>query len=75
MLCFQDQMNLQPPLSRHQYPLTPQYYLSEMASPSDTDVLVNQGDFLEALKDLVPSVSEAELEHYKEVQKRFTQPK
>lgn len=66
-------MNEEPRLPHHQYPLTPQYYLNELASSSDTDVLVNRGDFLEALNDLVPSVSQAELDHYKEVQERFTQ--
>ena len=66
-------MNLEPPRLHHQHPITPQYYLSEMAAPSDIDVLVTQEDFLQALKDLVPSVSMAELIHYKEVQVRFTQ--
>ena len=68
-----DRMNIEPPQPHHQYPITPQYYLSEMATPSDIDVLVTQDDFLQALEDLVPSVSMAELTHYKEMQARFTQ--
>jgi hypothetical protein len=36
-------------------------------------VEVNQNDFDRALAELVPSVSEKELEHYKMVKMRFTQ--
>lgn len=56
----------------HPYPLTPQYYLAEMASPEDIDVLVSQEDFDTALRDLVPSVSQAEMEHYARVQQQFS---
>lgn len=50
--------------------LTPQYYLSEIATPQEVEVLVSQTDFQAALAELVPSVSEAEMAHYKTVQVR-----
>ncbi len=65
-------LNMSTPISGHQYPITPQYYLSAMAEPVDTDVLVSSVDFEQALAELVPSVSQSELEHYKTVQQRFT---
>lgn len=58
---------------KHPHPLTPQYYLAEMASQDDIDVLVMQEDFESALRDLVPSVSQAEMDHYARVQKQFSQ--
>ena len=51
--------------------MTPQYYLAELAKPEEISVLVGQQDFEEALRELVPSVSQAELEHYAAVQQRF----
>jgi len=54
-----------------QFPLTPQYYLSEMAPSSSLDFLVGLEDFEKALSNLVPSVSEAEMAHYRQVQERF----
>lgn len=53
-------------------PVTSQYYLNHLASPEDTLVEVNQVDFEKALRELVPSVSEKELEYYRTVQMRFT---
>ncbi|KAL1722738.1 P-loop containing nucleoside triphosphate hydrolase protein [Schizophyllum commune] len=61
------------PLPDHPYPLTPQYYLAELASSKEIEVLVREEDFEVALRNLVPSVSQAEMEHYREVQKRFSQ--
>ena len=57
---------------RHPYPLTPQYYLAEMASATEIEVLVSQEDFEAALRSLVPSVSQAEMEHYARVQQQFS---
>ncbi|KAI0086687.1 AAA-domain-containing protein [Irpex rosettiformis] len=65
-------LNTEPPNPVHPHPLTPQYYLAEMASPEDIDVLVNQGDFEAALRDLIPSVSQAEMDHYARVQQQFS---
>ncbi|KAL1743282.1 P-loop containing nucleoside triphosphate hydrolase protein [Schizophyllum fasciatum] len=66
-------LNKKEPLPDHPYPLTPQYYLAELASSKEIEVLVRIQDFEVALKNLVPSVSQAEMEHYREVQKRFSQ--
>lgn len=69
------ELNKGPRDNRHPYPITPQYYLSEMATPEEILVTVNYDDFSLSLQNLVPSVSQTEMDHYAEVQKRFTQPK
>ena len=56
----------------HPHPITPQYFLSEMASPSDITVAVSRQDFELALRELTPSVSQAEMEHYARIQSRFS---
>lgn len=56
----------------HPYPLTAQYYLAEMATSNDMDVLVSQKDFDRAFHDLVPSVSQSEMDHYRHIQRRFS---
>lgn len=61
--------------SKHPHPITPQYYLSEMATPEEVQVSVKRQDFELALNELVPSVSEAEMEHYRSVQAQFSKPK
>ncbi|KAH9063671.1 AAA-domain-containing protein [Lactarius deliciosus] len=48
-------------------PLTPQYYLAEMATPEEIAVVVSADDFAAALRELVPSVSQAEMSHYAEI--------
>jgi len=67
-------LNSQPagPDDRHPRPLTSQYYLAELASAEDIDVLVSQDDFDRALQSLVPSVSQSEMEHYAHIQQRFS---
>lgn len=55
------------------YPITPQYYLAEMATAEDTDVIVAYEDFTAALKELTASVSSSEMEHYRRIQQRFTE--
>lgn len=69
------ELNKGPRDNRHPYPITPQYYLSEIATPEEILVTVNYEDFSLALDKLVPSVSQAEMDHYAQVQKRFTQNK
>lgn len=59
---------------KHPKPMTAPYYLSELASPEEINVRVNRRDFEEALRELVPSVSEAEMEHYRRVQGQFSGP-
>jgi len=56
----------------HPLPLTPQYYLAELATSEELLVQVFQGDFQGALQNLVPSVSQSELGHYRKVQKQFS---
>lgn len=58
--------------NHHPHPITPHYYLSEMAVEADVQVLVTQDDFDLALSQLRPSVTEAEMEHYMYVKKSFT---
>jgi peroxin-6 len=65
-------LNSLPGPYEHPYPLTPQYYLSELALPQDIEVLVSQRDFDMALQSLVPSVSQSEMEHYTTIQRRFS---
>ncbi|KAF7338543.1 Peroxisomal biogenesis factor 6 [Mycena venus] len=60
------------PDDRHPRPLTSQYYLAELATAEDIDVLVSQTDFDRALQSLVPSVSQSEMEHYAHIQQRFS---
>lgn len=55
-------------------PLTPQFYLAELAEPSEVQVRVHRRHFEQALAELSPSVSEQEMAHYREVQKQFSQP-
>lgn len=70
--CFPAKLNAERSDPRHPYPLTPQYYLSEIATPADIEVLVTDADFRLALRELIPSVSEAEMEHYARIQQRFS---
>jgi hypothetical protein len=53
-------------------PLTPQYYLGEMATPEEIAVIVMAEDFTAALRDLVPSVSQAEMAKYAQIRQRFS---
>jgi len=43
-----------------------------LASPEDTDILVSQKDFDLAFRDLVPSVSQSEMNHYARIQQSFS---
>lgn len=65
------QLNKQSQFRQHQ--LTPQYYLTEIATSDDLHILVTQRDFIRALNELVPSVSAVEMQHYATIQKRFMQ--
>ncbi|KAJ7582447.1 AAA-domain-containing protein [Mycena floridula] len=66
-------LNNGPPDPGHPYPLTSQYYLAEIAKAEDMNVIVTQDDFERALAQLVPSVSESEMNHYASIQQRFSQ--
>jgi peroxin-6 len=67
------ELNAQPGPYSHPHPITPQYYLAELASPEDIIVYVSERDFERALEMLIPSVSQGEMEHYAQVQRRFSQ--
>lgn len=56
-LSFVVELNATPEYARNK--LTPQYYLAELARPEEMQVTVSQRDFELALRELVPSVSEA----------------
>ena len=58
---------------RHPHPVSAEYYLTELASAEDMAVHVSQEDFDRALDSLVPSVSREEMEHYRQIQKHFSQ--
>lgn len=66
-------MNSEPPTHRHPHPMTPQYYLAELATAQEVEVLVSQADFESAAEALVPSVSRSEMDHYNQVQQRYSQ--
>jgi len=68
-------LNKEPGQHGNPHPLTPQYYLAEMAAPEDTNVIVTQEDFDQAVRDLVPSVSQSEMDRYARIQQRFSRTK
>jgi len=68
-------LNKEPNQHCHPHPLTAQYYLAEMASPEDIDIVISQKDFDQAFCDLVPSVSQSEMKHYGRIQQRFSRTK
>lgn len=47
------------------------YFFDHLATDEDTAVMVTEEDFIEAHKELVPSVSVDELRHYERVRKAF----
>jgi peroxin-6 len=46
-----------------------------MSTLEDTDIIVSQKDFDLAFRDLVPSVSQSEMDHYASIQQRFSRSK
>ena len=57
--------------SEYPEPITPQFYMENIAKKQDLNPCVTQSDFLYALERLNPSVSLQELKRYDEIQKRF----
>lgn len=53
--------------------MTAPYYLAEIATAVDMEVLVSHSDFEVSLHNLVPSVSQSDMEHYSTIQKQFNQ--
>lgn len=57
--------------STHSPQITIAYFFDHLASQEDTAVMVTEQDFIDAHKELVPSVSAEELKHYERVRKAF----
>lgn len=55
----------------HDEKVSVRYWFDRIAQPEDTTVMVRMMDFLKALNDLTPSVSEDELHHYLQVKADF----
>ena len=51
--------------------ITTAYFFDHYAKPEDVAVMVTEEDFLLAQRELVPSVSAMELEHYQRVRAQF----
>lgn len=52
-------------------PISTAYFFDHLATDEDTAVMVTEDDFLEAERELVPSVSAEELQHYERVRRQF----
>lgn len=55
----------------HSPPITIAYFFDHLATEEDTAVMVTEQDFIDAHRELVPSVSADELRHYERVRKTF----
>ncbi|KAF2636342.1 peroxin 6 [Massarina eburnea CBS 473.64] len=55
----------------HSPQITIAYFFDHMATEEDTAVMVTEQDFIDAHRELVPSVSADELQHYDTVRKTF----
>ncbi|KAK3341414.1 hypothetical protein B0T25DRAFT_341456 [Lasiosphaeria hispida] len=72
-------LNAGPPsAARHNYqeleqqqPITTAYFFDHHATPEDVAVMVTEQDFIDAHKELIPSVSAGELAHYERVRATF----
>ena len=51
--------------------LTTAQFFDHHATKEDVAVMVKEEDFLQAMKELIPSVSAGELEHYESVKRQF----
>lgn len=52
-------------------PISTAYFFDHYATKEDIAVLVTEEDFISAQRELIPSVSAKELEHYKRVREQF----
>lgn len=52
-------------------PISTAYFFDHLATPEDLAVMVTETDFLDAHRELVPSVSAGELAHYEHVRASF----
>ncbi|KAF8422169.1 P-loop containing nucleoside triphosphate hydrolase protein [Boletus edulis BED1] len=54
-----------------QHPISPQFFIADMKSDADLQLVVRAEDFNLALEELIPSVSNSELLHYASIQKNW----
>ncbi|KAF8553388.1 AAA-domain-containing protein [Imleria badia] len=54
-----------------QHPISPQFFITEMKSNADLQLVVKGEDFDLALEELIPSISNSELLHYASIQKNW----
>lgn len=59
------------PHPTHQQPVTTAYFFDHHATPDDVAVMVTEQDFIDAHKELIPSVSAGELAHHERVRAAF----
>lgn len=52
------------------HPISCQFYISEMVSEADLEVIICMEDFMDALNELTPSVNDEELAYYSGIQNR-----
>ncbi|EEP76556.1 peroxisomal biogenesis factor 6 [Uncinocarpus reesii 1704] len=52
-------------------PVSTAYYFDHLATPDDVAVMVTEEDFMAAQRELIPSVSAKELEHFERVRRTF----
>lgn len=65
------QINSSPEQQRKGTKLTTAQFFDHHATKEDVAVMVKEEDFLQAMKELIPSVSAGELEHYQTVRRQF----
>ena len=61
--------------ARRQHPVTTAHFFDHFATPEDVAVTVTEQDFLDAHRELIPSVSAGELAHYERVRATFESQK
>ncbi|KAL1837529.1 hypothetical protein VTJ49DRAFT_3674 [Mycothermus thermophilus] len=64
-------INADPAAHNLRGPISTAYFFDHFATQEDLAVMVTEQDFLEAHRELVPSVSAGELEHYEKVRQAF----
>lgn len=62
------------PHEGHPHPCTTPYFLEHICLPADYEVVVNFTDFVDALKELVPSLSREEIQRYERLRDKFEPP-
>ncbi|KAH6634302.1 hypothetical protein B0J18DRAFT_14680 [Chaetomium sp. MPI-SDFR-AT-0129] len=64
-------INANPAAHHLRAPISTAYFFDHFATPDDLAVMVTEEDFIEAHRELVPSVSAGELAHYEKVRATF----